>query len=145
MRSSQSCRCSGASYSPSSCWCSRGSDTGSARPSGARRARHGKDAPMRLDQTARAVFLWEFVSAFFLAMRYFFKPKPTLNYPFEKGPISPRFRGEHVLRRYPNGEERCIACKLCEAICPAQAITIEAGPRRNDGTRRTTRYDNGQV
>jgi NADH-quinone oxidoreductase subunit I len=68
-------------------------------------------------------------------------PKATLNYPFEKGPISPRFRGEHVLRRYPNGEERCIACKLCEAICPAQAITIEAGPRRNDGTRRTTRYD----
>ncbi|WP_424363931.1 NADH-quinone oxidoreductase subunit NuoI [Methylocystis parvus] len=58
-----------------------------------------------------------------------------------KGPQSPRFRGEHALRRYPNGEERCIACKLCEAICPAQAITIEAGPRRNDGTRRTTRYD----
>jgi NADH-quinone oxidoreductase subunit I len=74
-------------------------------------------------------------------MRYFFKPKATLNYPFEKGPLSPRFRGEHALRRYPNGEERCIACKLCEAICPAQAITIEAGPRRNDGTRRTVRYD----
>ena len=100
-----------------------------------------RSAPMRLDRAARAIFLWEFVSAFFLAMRYFFKPKPTLNYPFEKGPISPRFRGEHALRRYPNGEERCIACKLCEAICPAQAITIEAGPRRNDGTRRTTRYD----
>ena len=96
---------------------------------------------MRLDQAARSLFLQEFVSAFFLSMRYFFKPKPTLNYPFEKGPISPRFRGEHALRRYPNGEERCIACKLCEAICPAQAITIEAGPRRNDGTRRTTRYD----
>ena len=80
-------------------------------------------------------------SAFVLAMRYFFKPKATLNYPHEKGPLSPRFRGEHALRRYPNGEERCIACKLCEAICPAQAITIEAGPRRNDGTRRTTRYD----
>ena len=96
---------------------------------------------MRLDQAARAVFMKEFVSGFFLAMRYFFKPKPTLNYPFEKGPLSPRFRGEHVLRRYPNGEERCIACKLCEAICPAQAITIEAGPRRNDGTRRATRYD----
>ena len=95
---------------------------------------------MRLDRAARAVFLWEFVSAFFLGMRYFFKPKPTLNYPFEKGPISPRFRGEHALRRYPNGEERCIACKLCEAICPAQAITIEAEPRA-DGSRRTTRYD----
>jgi NADH-quinone oxidoreductase subunit I len=86
---------------------------------------------MRLDQAARSIFLAEFVQAFFLSMRYFFKPKATLNYPFEKG----------ALRRYPNGEERCIACKLCEAICPAQAITIEAGPRRNDGTRRTTRYD----
>lgn len=75
-----------------------------------------------------------------LTLRYFFKPKVTLNYPFEKGPISPRFRGEHALRRYPNGEERCIACKLCEAICPAQAITIEAEPR-DDGSRRTTRYD----
>ena len=96
---------------------------------------------MRLDHAARALFLKEFVGAVVLSMRYFFKPKPTLNYPFEKGPISPRFRGEHALRRYPNGEERCIACKLCEAICPAQAITIEAGPRRNDGTRRTTRYD----
>jgi NADH-quinone oxidoreductase subunit I len=96
---------------------------------------------MRLDQAARSIFLSEFISAFVVAMRYFFRPKATLNYPFEKGPISPRFRGEHALRRYPNGEERCIACKLCEAICPAQAITIEAGPRRNDGTRRTTRYD----
>ena len=96
---------------------------------------------MRLDQAARSVFLTEFVAAFVLGMKYFFRPKATLNYPFEKGPLSPRFRGEHALRRYPNGEERCIACKLCEAICPAQAITIEAGPRRNDGTRRTTRYD----
>jgi len=95
---------------------------------------------MRLDQAARSIFLTEFVSAFFLGMRYFFKPKATLNYPFEKGPISPRFRGEHVLRRYPNGEERCIACKLCEAICPAQCIVIEAEPR-DDGSRRTTRYD----
>jgi len=94
-----------------------------------------------LDQLARSIFLTEFISAFFLAMRYFFKPKATINYPFERGPISPRFRGELALRRYPNGEERCIACKLCEAICPAQAITIEAGPRRNDGTRRTTRFD----
>lgn len=96
---------------------------------------------MRLDQAAKSLLLMEFVSAFFLSVRYIFKPRPTINYPFEKGPVSPRFRGEHALRRYPNGEERCIACKLCEAICPAQAITIEAGPRRNDGTRRTTRYD----
>jgi NADH-quinone oxidoreductase subunit I len=96
---------------------------------------------MRLSQGLKSLFLAEFVSAFFMAMRYFFSAKKTLNYPFEKGPLSPRFRGEHALRRYPNGEERCIACKLCEAICPAQAITIEAGPRRNDGTRRTTRYD----
>ena len=64
----------------------------------------------------------------------------TVNYPYEKGVLSPRFRGEHALRRYPTGEERCIACKLCEAICPAQAITIEAEPRE-DGSRRTTRYD----
>jgi NADH-quinone oxidoreductase subunit I len=73
-------------------------------------------------------------------MRYFFKPKATLNYPFEKGSLSPRFRGELALRRYPNGEERCIACKLCEAVCPALAITIESD-QREDGTRRTTRYD----
>ena len=92
-------------------------------------------------QTLRSFMLIEFVKAIGLSMRYFFKPKATLNYPFEKGPVSPRFRGEHALRRYPNGQERCIACKLCEAICPAQAITIEAGPRQNDGTRRTIRYD----
>ena len=84
----------------------------------------------RLAQAAKSLLLLEFVSAFWLAMKYFFAPKATMNYPFEKGPLSPRFRGEHALRRYPNGEERCIACKLCEAICPAQAITIEAGPRR---------------
>ena len=87
-------------------------------------------------QVIGSLFLKEFVSAFFLSMRYFSAPKKTLNYPFEKGPLSPRFRGEHALRRYPNGEERCIACKLCETICPAQAITIEAGPRRNDGAAR---------
>ena len=87
--------------------------------------------PWRLDQAARSIFLTDFVSAFFLAMRYFFKPKVTLNYPFEKGALSPRFRGELALRRYPNGVERCIACKLCEAICPAQAITIEARTRVN--------------
>ena len=95
---------------------------------------------MKLDHAARALLLKEFVSGFFLAMKYFFKPKATINYPFEKNPLSPRFRGEHALRRYPNGEERCIACKLCEAVCPALAITIEAEPRE-DGSRRTTRYD----
>ena len=94
----------------------------------------------RIKQVLRAAFLLEFVSAFWLAMKYFFRPKVTINYPFEKGPLSPRFRGEHALRRYSNGEERCIACKLCEAVCPAQAITIEAEPRP-DGSRRTTRYD----
>jgi NADH-quinone oxidoreductase subunit I len=95
---------------------------------------------MKLDQAARSLFLKEFFGAFVLSMRYFFKPKATINYPFEKNPLSPRFRGEHALRRYPNGEERCIACKLCEAVCPAQAITIEAEPRA-DGSRRATRYD----
>ena len=78
-----------------------------------------------IGQGIKSLFLAEFVSAFFLSMRYFFSAKKTLDYPFERGPLSPRFRGEHALRRYPNGEERCIACKLCEAICPAQAITIE--------------------
>jgi NADH-quinone oxidoreductase subunit I len=96
---------------------------------------------MRIAQAARSLFLKEFLDATVLSMRYFFAPKATINYPNEKGPVSPRFRGEHALRRYPSGEERCIACKLCEAVCPALAITIEAGPRRNDGTRRTTRYD----
>lgn len=92
-------------------------------------------------QAVNSLFLKEFIGAIALTVRHIFKQKATINYPFEKGPVSPRFRGEHALRRYPNGEERCIACKLCEAICPAQAITIEAGPRRNDGTRRTVRYD----
>jgi NADH-quinone oxidoreductase subunit I len=95
---------------------------------------------MSIGQAIRGAMLTDFTSAFFLAMRQFFTRKATLNYPFEKGPLSPRFRGEHALRRYANGEERCIACKLCEAICPAQAITIEAEPRE-DGSRRTTRYD----
>ncbi|MGQ0742337.1 MAG: NADH-quinone oxidoreductase subunit NuoI [Alphaproteobacteria bacterium] len=93
-----------------------------------------------LVRSLRTVFFWEFVEGLILGMRYFFTPKKTINYPFEKGALSPRFRGEHALRRYPNGEERCIACKLCEAICPALAITIEAEPRA-DGSRRTTRYD----
>jgi NADH-quinone oxidoreductase subunit I len=95
---------------------------------------------MSLAQTVRGVLLTDFISAFFLTLREMFRRKATVNYPFEKNPISPRFRGEHALRRYANGEERCIACKLCEAICPAQAITIEAEPRA-DGSRRTTRYD----
>ena len=88
----------------------------------------------------RALLLIELLQGMAMTLRYMFKPKVTLNYPFEKGPLSPRFRGEHALRRYPNGEERCIACKLCEAVCPPQAITIEAEPRA-DGSRRTTRYD----
>src|SRR3981189_2106254 len=93
-----------------------------------------------LDSTARSLFLSEIAKGMALTLRYMFKPRVTINYPFERSPQGPRFRGEHALRRYPNGEERCIACKLCEAICPAQAITIEAQPRE-DGSRRATRYD----
>lgn len=88
----------------------------------------------------RSFLLPEIVKGLSLTFKYMFKPRVTINYPHEKGPLSPRFRGEHALRRYPNGEERCIACKLCEAVCPAQAITIEA-EEREDGSRRTTRYD----
>ncbi|WP_375332378.1 NADH-quinone oxidoreductase subunit NuoI [Candidatus Tisiphia endosymbiont of Temnostethus pusillus] len=88
----------------------------------------------------KSFFLFEIISGLSLTLKYFFKPKVTINYPYEKGRISPRFKGEHALRRYANGEERCIACKLCEAICPAQAIIIEA-EERVDGSRRTTRYD----
>ena len=95
---------------------------------------------MSLVQTVRGALLTDFISAFGLAVAQMFRRKATVNYPFEKNPLSPRFRGEHALRRYPNGEERCIACKLCEAVCPAQAITIDAEPRE-DGSRRTTRYD----
>ena len=91
-------------------------------------------------KTAKTILLGELINGMALTLRYMFRRKVTLNYPYEKGPISPRFRGEHALRRYPNGEERCIACKLCEAVCPAQAITIEADSR-DDGSRRTTRYD----
>jgi NADH dehydrogenase (ubiquinone) Fe-S protein 8 len=86
------------------------------------------------------LLLSELMRGMFLVLQNFFKKKVTLNYPFEKGPISSRFRGEHVLRRYLSGEERCIACKLCEVVCPAQAITIESEPR-SDGSRRTLRYD----
>ena len=93
-----------------------------------------------LDRTARAFLLTELVKGMLLTFSYSFKKKATINYPYEKGRLSPRFRGEHALRRYPNGEERCIACKLCEAVCPALAITIDSEPRE-DGTRRTTRYD----
>ena len=93
-----------------------------------------------LDRAARSLLLTELLSGLAVTLRYMFKPAVTVNYPHEKGPLSSRFRGEHALRRYPNGEERCIACKLCEAICPALAITIEAEPRE-DGSRRTTRYD----
>ena len=95
---------------------------------------------MNINRIFKTVFLSEFLKAFFKAIKEIFKPKKTINYPFEKGSISPRFRGEHALRRYPNGEERCIACKLCEAVCPAQAITIES-EERSDGSRKTTRYD----
>ncbi|MDX1950335.1 MAG: NADH-quinone oxidoreductase subunit NuoI [Rickettsiales bacterium] len=84
--------------------------------------------------------LGEILLGMWKTFSYMFKPKVTINYPYEKGPVSTRFRGEHALRRYANGEERCIACKLCEAVCPAQAITIEA-EEREDGSRRTTRYD----
>lgn len=95
---------------------------------------------MALGSSVKALLLSEIVKGMFLTLRYMFKRKVTINYPYEKGPLSPRFRGEHALRRYANGEERCIACKLCEAVCPAQAITIEA-EERSDGSRRTTRYD----
>ena len=93
-----------------------------------------------IDRAARSFLLKELVGGMLLTLSYMFKKPVTVNYPYEKGPLSPRFRGEHVLRRYANGEERCIACKLCEAVCPALAITIEAEPR-DDGSRRTTRYD----
>ncbi|CAK7192232.1 NADH-quinone oxidoreductase subunit I [Commensalibacter sp. Nvir] len=93
-----------------------------------------------IQKTTRSLMLSELIAGLGITLRYFFKPKATINYPYEKSPLSPRFRGEHALRRYGNGEERCIACKLCEATCPAEAITIEAEPRE-DGSRRTTRYD----
>jgi len=95
---------------------------------------------MKLNRILKTIFLVEFILAAILAIKEIFKSKKTINYPFEKGALSPRFRGEHALRRYPSGEERCIACKLCEAVCPAQAITIES-EERSDGSRKTTRYD----
>src|SRR3712207_5434634 len=93
-----------------------------------------------LDRAARTLLLTELLGGMWTTLKFFFRPKATINYPYEKSPLSPRFRGEHALRRYPNGEERCIACKLCEAVCPAQCIVIESQPRP-DGSRRTTRYD----
>jgi NADH-quinone oxidoreductase chain I len=99
-----------------------------------------RDFASVLDESAQTLFLTDLVRGLALTLKVFFEPKVTINYPFEKAPLSPRFRGEHALRRYPSGEERCIACKLCEAICPAQAITIET-EEREDGSRRTVRYD----
>ena len=93
-----------------------------------------------INKIIKSFVLYELFLGMCVTFKYIFKKKVTINYPYEKGPLSPRFRGEHALRRYPNGEERCIACKLCEAVCPAQAITIEAEPRA-DGSRKTTRYD----
>lgn len=93
-----------------------------------------------IDDATNHMFFHEIARGFGIVVSQVFREPATINYPFEKGPLSPRFRGEHALRRYPSGEERCIACKLCEAICPAQAITIEA-EERADGSRRTTRYD----
>ena len=94
----------------------------------------------RIVSYLKSLLLIELAQGLGLTLKYLFKPKYTLMYPMEKTPQSPRFRGIHALRRYPNGEERCIACKLCEAVCPALAITIDS-EKREDGTRRTTRYD----
>ena len=88
----------------------------------------------------KSFLLWELLQGLRVTGRYLFAKKITVQYPEERTPLSPRFRGLHAQRRYPNGEERCIACKLCEAVCPALAITIES-EQRPDGTRRTTRYD----
>ena len=89
----------------------------------------------------KSLLLLELAAGLWLTLKYLFKHKYTLRFPMETIPRSPRFRGLHALRRYPNGEERCIACKLCEAVCPALAITIDSAPRASDGQRRTTRYD----
>lgn len=96
--------------------------------------------PSALDKASQWLLVTELMRGMWVVLEQFFRPPYTIYYPYEKGALSPRFRGEHALRRYATGEERCIACKLCEAICPAQAITIEAEPRE-DGSRRTTRYD----
>ena len=95
---------------------------------------------MKIILLVKNLLLLEILKGMVKVFSYIFKRKVTINYPFEKGPISSRFRGEHALRRYPSGEERCIACKLCEAVCPAQAINIQA-EEREDGSRKTTQYD----
>ena len=95
----------------------------------------------RLKQVIKSFTLWELLKGLALTLCYFYKQKVTLHYPDEEVPSSFRFRGMLALRRYPNGEERCIACKLCEAVCPACAIAIEAGPRQKDGSRRAIQYD----
>src|SRR5690606_20908447 len=114
-----------------------------ARRRSLRRIRPGNPRSLSMNAVSRylrSLMLLELFSGLSVTIKYFFKPKFTINYPEEKTPKSNRFRGLHALRRYPNGEERCIACKLCEAVCPALAITIES-TQREDGTRRTTRYD----
>jgi NADH-quinone oxidoreductase subunit I len=95
----------------------------------------------KIKQTIQSYTLWELLKGLKLTFSYLFRFKRVVQFPEVKTPYSPRFRGLHALRRYPNGEERCIACKLCEATCPALAITIEAGPRASDGQRRTTLYE----
>ena len=95
---------------------------------------------MKISRLLKTIFMIDFVTGLLIAIKETFKAKKTINYPFEKGSLGTRSRGEHALRRYANGEERCIACKLCEAICPAQAIVIDAEVRE-DGSRKTTRYD----
>ena len=95
---------------------------------------------MKISRLLKTIFMIDFVTGLLIAIKETFKEKKTINYPFEKGSLGTRSRGEHALRRYPNGEERCIACKLCEAVCPAQAITIES-KERDDGSRKTVRYD----
>ena len=95
---------------------------------------------MKISRLLKTIFMIDFVTGLLIAIKETFKSKKTINYPFEKGSLGTRSRGEHALRRYPNGEERCIACKLCEAVCPAQAITIES-KERDDGSRKTVRYD----
>ena len=96
---------------------------------------------MMIKQFLKTFTLWELLKGMALTMRHFFMPKVTVQFPEEKTPKSNRFRGLHALRRYENGEERCIACKLCEAVCPALAITIDSKPRETDGQRRTSLYE----